>query len=155
LEENETINQGSKVGAYIMTKEEIYKFMNSNPTCYLATAIKDQPKVRGMMMYSASAEGIIFHTGDFKNLYNDILDNPKVELCFYNSDKTIQIRVQGLAEELNDDNLKKEIVAKRTFLKPWVDEKGYDMLKLIKVKPLRATVWTFKTNLNPTVYEEI
>jgi uncharacterized pyridoxamine 5'-phosphate oxidase family protein len=138
-----------------MTKEEIYKFMNSNPTCYIATSVKGQPKVRGMLMYSAAAEGIIFHTGDFKNLYQDVLDNPKVELCFYNADKTVQLRVQGLAKELNDDSLKKEIVEKRTFLKPWVDEKGYDMLKLIKVKPLRYAVWTYKTNLNPTIYEEI
>lgn len=138
-----------------MTKEELFDFINANQTCFLAIAADNQPKVRGMMMYSADENGIIFHTGDFKCVYKDMLANPKVEICFLSDDKSTQIRIQGEAAELDDDELKKEIIEKRPFLKPWVETRGLEMMKLIKIKPLKYAEWTQETNLEPTTYEKI
>lgn len=65
-----------------MNKEEILDFIKSNPACHLATVDGDQPRVRGMLMYRADENGILFHTGNFKDLYKNLQNNPNVELCF-------------------------------------------------------------------------
>lgn len=45
-----------------MTKQEIYDLMNQNLGFFLATSEDDQPHVRGMMLFRANENGIIFHT---------------------------------------------------------------------------------------------
>ena len=78
-----------------MNKTQILEFLNANPICHLATAEGDQPRVRGMMMYQADENGIIFHTGDFKELYRQLTKNSKVEICFNAPDMSKQIRICG------------------------------------------------------------
>ena len=43
-----------------MNKSQILDFLNTNPVCHLATVEGDQPRVRGMMMYKADQDGIVF-----------------------------------------------------------------------------------------------
>jgi len=56
-----------------MNKTQILEFTNTNPVCRLATVEGDQPRVRGMMMYKADDEGIIFHTGISRIYTNNCL----------------------------------------------------------------------------------
>ena len=133
-----------------MTKDEILKFCNAHPACHLATAEGDQPRLRGMLMYRADEKGIIFQTGDTKAIVAQIRKNPKVEICFNDYQENIQIRVIGRAEIVEDQKLKEEIVAARDFLKPWVKERGYGMLKVFRVTGCRASVWTFADNFTPS-----
>ena len=135
-----------------MTKEEIIKFLNDNPVCYLATAENNQPHVRGMMSYRTDEGGIIFHTGNVKDLYSQIKNNPLVEVCFFNQESNVQIRVKGKAVIKDDLGLKKEIVEARPFLKPLVEKIGYDMLAVFQVTDCTAHTWTFETNLSPKEY---
>ncbi len=104
-----------------MNREEILAFLNANPSCHLATLEGDQPRVRGMFMYRADEKGIIFHTGDFKSLYSQIKGNKKVEICFNSPDK--QVRVEGVAEIIDDANLKKEILEARPWLTPLMGQR--------------------------------
>ena len=108
-----------------MTKEEMFKIMNENMAFHLATSVDGQPHVRGMLLFRADENGIIFHTGKFKDLYEQLKKNPNVELCF-NSPST-QIRVSGVIEEINDDKIVEEIYAHptRQFLRNW-KEQGID-----------------------------
>jgi pyridoxamine 5'-phosphate oxidase len=138
-----------------MNKAQILEFLNTNPVCHLATVEGDQPRVRGMMMYKADEDGIIFHTGDFKDLYQQLLKNPKVEICFRSSDQRKQVRICGVAEFLDDLELKKEIVSMRPFMKPQIDKQGYDMLIVIRVRQCKAAVWSMATNYEPTSYVEL
>jgi len=135
-----------------MTKEKIIKFMNENLTCHLATAENNQPHVRGMMAYRADENGIIFHTGNTKDLYTQIKNNPSVEVCFFNSQNNIQIRVKGEVIIKEGIELKKEIVENRPFLKPWVEKMGYDTLIVFQVVNCIAHTWTFETNFSPKEY---
>lgn len=139
----------------MMNKAEILDFLNSNPVCHLATIDGDQPRVRGMLMYRADENGILFHTGSFKDLYKQMQQNPNVELCFSSADSSKQVRVSGKAEFIEDHSLKEEIVNKRSFLKPWVEEQGYDMLKVLRVTNCTATVWTMETNFEPKKYVQL
>ncbi|MFA5339046.1 MAG: pyridoxamine 5'-phosphate oxidase family protein [Candidatus Omnitrophota bacterium] len=138
-----------------MTKEDIIKFINANLVCHLATTEGDQPHVRGMMAYRADEKGIIFHTGNLKDLFKQVCDNPLVEACFFDPNTNTQVRVKGKAVIIYDDNLKREIVAARPFLKPWVEELGLDLIVTFRITDCRACVWTFGTNFAPKEYVKI
>ena len=140
-----------------MNKKEILEFLNANPIFHLATVEGDKPHVRGMLLYRADEEGIIFNTGKIKDLYNQLTENPNVEMSFTNGifENLIQVRVSGTVEPVEDLDLKKEIVQKRDFLKPWVDQVGYDMLAVYRVKEGVATVWTMATNTAPKEFVEL
>lgn len=132
-----------------MNRNEMLQFINANPVCYLATVEDDRPRVRGMLMYRADEKGILFHTGDFKDLYRQVQDNPHAEVCFTSPDGRIQVRVSGTAEIVENPDLKKEIVQARDFLKAWVYENGFDKLKVLRIKDCIATLWTFERNFAP------
>lgn len=133
-----------------MNRDEILAFLNANPGCHLATLEDNHPRVRGMFMYRADAKGIIFHTGSFKPLCAQLLKNKQVEICFNSPDK--QVRVAGVAEILEDENLKKEILTSRPWLKPLMGQKGEDALVIFRITGCRASVWTMETNLEPATY---
>ena len=135
-----------------MTKTEILEFINANPTCYFATSVNDKPHVRGMRMYLADGKGIIFQTSNVKDLYKQLKENPYVELCFHSNERNIQIRISGKTTFLNDLDLKKEIVEKRPFLKPWVEKKGFDMIIVFRVVDCVAHQWTMEMNFLPKDY---
>ena len=45
-----------------MEEQKIYELINENLGFYLATMDGDQPRVRGMMLFRADKNGIVFHT---------------------------------------------------------------------------------------------
>lgn len=129
-----------------MTKEQIYEFIRNNPVCALSTADENIPHVRFMMIYRADKDGIIFTTGEDKDLHRQLERNPLVEMSFYNAEEGIQIRVSGSVDELEDIELKKQVVEDFPFLKEWVDKKGYDVIVAYILSRGKATVWTIETN---------
>lgn len=135
-----------------MTKSEILALINANPACHLATSEGEVPHVRGILLYRADENGLVFHTGNTKDLYRQLTRNPKVEFCFNDFQNGIQVRVSGAVELVDDMALKKEIVGKRDFLKPWVEQMGWDMLVVYRLRHGRATTWTMQTNFDPKTY---
>lgn len=140
-----------------MNKSEIFGFMNANPIFHLATAEGNKPHVRGMLMYRADENGIIFHTGKTKDLHRQLTENPNVEMSFNNGsfENLIQVRVSGTVELVEDIELKKEIVQKREFLKPFVEQSGYEPLAVYRMKNGVAAIWTMKTNFAPKEFIEL
>lgn len=134
-----------------MNKNEVFQFLTANPVFHLATVEGNKPRVRGMLMYRADENGIVFHTGKMKDLHKQLTANPNVEMSFNNGSfqDLLQIRVSGTVELVEDLELKKEIVQKRDFLKPWVERDGYDFFAVYRLKNGVATIWTMKTNLAP------
>lgn len=131
-----------------MTEQEIYEFMNENVGFYLATTESDQPHVRGMMLFRADENGIIFHTASTKDVYNQIMNNPKVELCFYGNGT--QVRVTGVLDNVKDENLREQIFnhPTRAFLNAW-KQKGIDhLLEIFVMKNCEAVTWTMATNFD-------
>ena len=49
-----------------MEEQKIYELINENLGFYLATMDGDQPRVRGMMLFRADKNGIVFHTASTK-----------------------------------------------------------------------------------------
>lgn len=134
-----------------MDRHEIQAIINTNPVFFLATTEVGEPRVRGMLLYRADDEGILFHTGGMKDLYRQLLANPAVELCFFAQQQMIQVRVRGTARRIDDQQLKQEIVNApgREFLKPWVESQGLDVLEVFRVENCQALLWTMETNFAP------
>jgi len=138
-----------------MNQKEIFQTITDNPVFHLATIEGDQPRCRGMFLYKADEDGIVFHTGAFKDVYKQIDTNPKVELCFNDLQKAIQIRVSGKLEEIKDNDFKDEIYnhPTRQFLKKWREsgplENFYNEFKVYSLKNGKAVIWTMDTNFAP------
>ena len=131
-----------------MGPNELLALINRNPAFFLATIEDGEPRVRGMLLYRADQQGIVFHTGTMKDLYRQLLANPAVELCFNDWQENIQVRVRGRAVLQNDPRLREEIVNSpgREFLKPWVEKQGMEMLAVFRVEECRALAWSMATN---------
>ena len=41
------------------------------------------------------------------------------------------------------------------FLKPWIEQAGYDVLGTFILKDAKACIWTMATNLEPKKYIEL
>ena len=137
-----------------MDKKEIYEFMNSNRAFYMATCEEGTPHVRGLYLHRADENGVIFTTGKMRDLYRQLRKNPRVELCFHK--ELFQLRVSGVVEELDDDiELKKEIVAARPFMKPWIDAAGFTPMAVFRVVNCVATTWSMDKTLAPKEFIEI
>lgn len=134
-----------------MTKNEMIEFINGNPTCFLATSEQDQPHVRAIMTFRADDNGIVFITGTSKDMNRQIQDNPKAELCYYNSEKGRQLRLTGRLEKSDDESLKNEIIEKFTFLKPVAEQYGPGALTVWRLAHGSAVLWSYE---NPTAPKE-
>jgi pyridoxamine 5'-phosphate oxidase len=138
-----------------MTKEQVFELMKNNPVFAMATAEDNKPHVRMMMLYRADETGIIFNTGENKDVHRQLQANPEVELCFFDTNEVKHIRVTGSVEMVEDPSLKKEIGNDYQFLKKWVDSAGYDVLVVYRLKRGKATTWTMETNFKPKEYIQL
>ena len=141
-----------------MQKEQIFEIINNNPVIFLATTDGNEPRVRGMMLYKADVDGIVFHTGPHKDVYRQIIENPNVEMCFYDYERNIQIRVRGTLEKIDDKSYKDEIAnhPSRAFMQMWKSncataQDFYDMFSVFRLQNGIANVWTFETNFEPKI----
>jgi pyridoxamine 5'-phosphate oxidase len=144
-----------KAKELIMNKKEIFELINANPAFHLATVEGDQPRCRGMFLFRADENGIVFHSGSMKDVHRQITANPKVELCFNDYKNGVQVRVTGQLEMIEDKALMDEIYAhpSRGFLKQW-RENGpmkdfYHTFKVYRLKGGKAVWWTIATNFAP------
>ena len=131
-----------------MNEKEMYALMNANLAFHLATVEGDQPRVRGMMLFSADENELIFHTASTKDLSAQIKQNPKAEMCFFG--EGTQIRVTGVLEQVHDDKLKEEIFnhPTRKFLQAWKDNGIDHLLQIFRMKNCEAVTWTMQTNFD-------
>jgi len=135
-----------------MTKEQIFDLLNSNLAFHLATIENGEPRVRAMKLYKADETGIVFHTGDFKDVYRQIIANPNVQMCFNDAKTGIQVRVRGFLEEVMDRDFKDEIInhPTRAFLKRLRGnsdaEAFYNSIRVFRMKNGIANIWTFDVN---------
>jgi pyridoxamine 5'-phosphate oxidase len=139
----------------MMTKAEILEFVKKNPVLSLATIDGNQPRVRLIMLYRADENGIIFVTGKQKDLYKQLQANPAIEMCFYNHEKGIQVRIEGKVKMLDDLELKKQVVEDFSFLKPWIENQGYEVLICYCLQNGKALTWSMETNFEPKKYIQL
>jgi uncharacterized pyridoxamine 5'-phosphate oxidase family protein len=142
-----------------MNFQDCIKFANENPVCYVATTDGDQPRVRAFGMWFADESGFYFGTLSPKEVSKQLKNNPKVELCFYNSPEELQnarmMRVTGKIEFLDDEELKKRIAEERSFIEDIVGKPIMHFVEVFRISTGEAHFWTLQDNLKESELERI
>jgi pyridoxamine 5'-phosphate oxidase len=134
-----------------MSIHECIQFANENKICYLATAVGDQPKVRALGFWFADETGFYFQTSTIKEFTREMENNPKIEVCFYQSKGTMgmMLRITGIVEFLNDERLKEKVLEDRPFLKNFGLSLADPRLVIFRIPHGKAHFWTMENNLKP------
>ena len=100
--------------------KEVQEFLKESGMYFLATMDKDQPRVRPFGTAEIFENRLYIQTGKNKDVYKQILKNPKVELCAFKYGKWL--RVSG--ELVPDDRVeaKKDMLDKNPDLRKMYDE---------------------------------
>lgn len=71
--------------------KEVYDFLKSCGTYYLATVEDDQPRVRPFGTIDVFEDKLYIQTGKIKEVSKQIQKNPKVEICAFADGKWVRI----------------------------------------------------------------
>lgn len=130
--------------------EQIVEFTNQNPTTWLATSDSDQPHLRAMAMWFADESGFYFHTGTQKRLSKQLVNNPKVELGFYNPGSDMgsmqMVRISGAIEQINDVALEKRLFEDRPWLHDVFKAFPDDKIFIFRIPHGEAQYWDLGLN---------
>lgn len=129
-----------------MELKDVYEFANINPLCYLATVEGDQPRVRAFVMWYAGDRGFYFHTSSGKEVFKQIVSNPKVEICFYATQSGAMMRATGKAVVLDDLEMKKRLLEDLPYVKQMVKGPEDPELVIFRVQEGEAKFWTIGEN---------
>jgi pyridoxamine 5'-phosphate oxidase len=134
-----------------MNFDNCIRFANDNKLCYLATVEGDQPRVRALGFWFADETGFYFQTGSVKDMYKQLLQNPKAEACFYKQEGMIgtMLRVAGEIEFINDKTLKERVLNERPFLKEYGLTNDSPGLIIFRISHGQAHFWNMENNLKP------
>ncbi|MCX7711889.1 MAG: pyridoxamine 5'-phosphate oxidase family protein [Clostridia bacterium] len=141
-----------------MSMKEVIEFANSHKTSYLTTTEGSQPRVRGMWMWYADETGFYFHTGTMKRLFKQMVENPNVEICFFDPQAAPagkMLRVAGKVEFVKDAALEKKLVEERKFLEGVVSASAANMLAIFRIPHGEAYFWTMEVNTRESEVESI
>ena len=130
-----------------MNKEEILDFMNENPDFFLATCEGNEPRVRGMRLYQANDGGISFNTCKDRSLHRQLMNNPSVELCFYDGDCT-QVRIRGRALLTEDPQYKEQMCLKNPEMRPFITQ---GRIAIYRMTDAKVKVWEMDGDYIPRV----
>lgn len=132
-------------------KKAILDFANQNPSSWMATCEKDQPRVRGMLLWFADETGFYFHTAKSKSLYQQILQNPKIETAFIrkaDQPDFEMLRVTGEAETVEDPELFERLKKERAWLWGNISRSEVDTAVVIfRIVRGSAYIWNMSWNV--------
>ena len=120
--------------------QEVYDFLKSCNTYYLATVEGDQPRVRPFGTVDIFEGKLYIQTGKVKDVSKEMQANPKVEICAFDGEKWI--RVAG--EVVRDDRVE----AKEHMLDSYPNLKALyraddDNTEVLYLKNVTATISSF------------
>ncbi|MFO7627714.1 MAG: pyridoxamine 5'-phosphate oxidase family protein [Candidatus Fermentibacteraceae bacterium] len=136
-----------------MKRDEVLEFVRTCETSFMATIENGEPRVRAMDTPHVDAGGLTFCTGSTKDVCLQLMADPMVELCYWNEEKNLQLRIRGKMARLSDLDLLKHIVNTRfTFLQPVVERFGWEALALFRLSGGEVRSWS-PENLSGVVSE--
>ena len=119
---------------------QVAQFLNEAKTFFIATTDKDQPRLRpfgGAGVYNGR---VYLSTSNDKNVYNQIQDNPKIEVVAMNSGKWI--RVSGRAIIDHSREAKEVMLASNPYLKNNFQGQE-DKLAVFYIDDMKAVINSF------------
>ena len=76
--------------------EEVYKFLKTCGTYYLATMDGDQPRVRPFGTVDLYQGQLTIQTGRKKDIARQMLENPKVEICAFDGQRWLRLAAKAV-----------------------------------------------------------
>lgn len=127
--------------------KEVYEFLKECGVYYLATIDNDEPKVRPFGTIEIFEDHLYIQTGKKKDVFKQIINNPKVEICAFKNGEWI--RVSG--KLVVDDRLeaKKDMLDKNPNLRSMYDEND-DNTIVLYFESGKATISSF-TSMPKTI----
>jgi len=125
-----------------MTRDEVLAFVKVNPVSFMATVDRGEPRVRAMQTALIGPEGLTFCTGVQKDVYQQLVADPAVELAYWDAKADVQVRLRGELERVADPAATKHILDNVfTFLKPVVAQYGYEIFASFRLAKGTSIVW--------------
>ena len=107
---------------------KINDFLTEAGVFFMATVDGDQPKLRPLGAHLQMDGKIMFGVGDFKDVYKQLLANPKVEIVACKPDGK-WLRYTGKAVFETDEKYAQIVIEQTPVLKnTYNDETGYKMM---------------------------
>jgi pyridoxamine 5'-phosphate oxidase len=127
---------------------DCFKFANENPTCYLATAEGDQPRVRCLGMWFADKTGFYFQAQSVKAMCKQLQKNNKVEVYFHTKDFKRVMRVSGKVKFIDGLEMRAKCIKERPFVKDFgITEPSDPLLAVFQIYSGEAYFWTMADSM--------
>ena len=120
--------------------QQVYNFLKSCGTYYIATVDGDQPRVRPFGTINLFENKLYIQTGHVKPFAHQIEANPKVEICAFNGKEWI--RVSGILVEDPRIEAKKAMLDAYPELRAMYDENDGNTA-VYYIKDGKATISSF------------
>lgn len=128
--------------------KEYIQFANENPTSFFASVDENgQPRVRALGFWYADETGFYFQTTSMKDLYKQLKNNPKSEVCFFNPNDNVMMRITGDIEFIDTKEARERVMKDRPFLSHLGLSQESPELIMYRIAHGSAYFWTMATNL--------
>lgn len=118
--------------------QKIEDFLNETPTFYLTTVMDNKPKCRPIGFHLLKNNKIYFGVGTFKDVYQQMQENPYIEICACKGGKFL--RYFGTAVFETDDTISKEVLDKSPGLKKIYNKDTGHQLGIFHIKNATAEI---------------
>lgn len=105
--------------------EKISKFLDEAKTFYFLTTDGDQPKGRPFGFHLLDNDKVYFGCGTFKNVFSQLMKNPKVEVLAVNGGEFL--RYDGTVKIVHDEKLLEKTRKALPQVMALYDKNGWDM----------------------------
>ena len=105
--------------------EKVDKYLTEAGMFFLATVDEDQPKCRPLGLHILSEDKIYFGVGDFKDVYKQMLANPKIEIVATRGEDIL--RYYGIAKFEDNKAVLEKAAEILPDLKEVYEENGWKM----------------------------
>lgn len=141
-----------------MKLQDCIDFARQHPVCFLATADRDQPRVRAFLFWIADETGFYFATFAAKDVFRQMRANPKVEICFFNHGElgsARTLRVTGVVTVVNDPVLRDRLFREWPWLREFSRGADDPAVQLLRVANGEAFFWTMADVLRERSLERV
>lgn len=105
--------------------EKVSEFLDKAKIFYFLTTDGDQPKGRPFGFHMVEGGKLYFGCGTFKNVYKQLVKNPKVEVVATVGSEFI--RYDGTVKIVKDDSLLQKVREKMPQIMNMYDKNGWEM----------------------------
>ena len=120
--------------------KEVQEFLKECGVYYLATVDNNEPKVRPFGTIEIFEDKLYIQTGKSKDVYKQILANPKVEISAFKDGKWIRLSGKLVPDDRRE--AKKDMLDKNPSLRGMYNEDD-DNTIVLYFKNAKATIYSF------------